>query len=64
VLREVRGSLEQDRRLADAWFTAEEDERAWDEAAAEDAVELIDTGRDAFSDDRIDLVVEPGALVT
>ena len=40
-----RGDLEQERRLADAGLTGQQDRRAGHDAAAEHAVELADAGR-------------------
>jgi len=40
--RHVRRRLQQQRRLADAGLTAQEDERPRHDAAAEDAIELVD----------------------
>ena len=45
--RERRGDLDQQRRLADAGIAAEQQHRAAHEAAAGDAVELGDAGRQA-----------------
>ena len=44
-LREVRGGLQQQRRLADARLAAEEHERSGHDAAAEHAIEFADAGR-------------------
>src|SRR5262249_60080819 len=44
--RHVRRRLQQQRRLADARFAAEQHERSWHDAAAEDAIELIDARRE------------------
>ena len=44
--RHVRGGLQQQRRLADAGLAAEEDQRSRHDAAAEDAIELVDAGRE------------------
>ena len=56
-LREVRGRLQQQRRLADAGFAAEQDERAGNDAAAEHAVEFADAAGDAVGGRRFDLRV-------
>jgi hypothetical protein len=45
LAREMRRCLEQQRRLADAGLAAEQDERTGHDAAAEDAIELADAGR-------------------
>ena len=45
LAREVRGGLQQQRRLADARLAAEQHERAGHDAAAEHAIELADAGR-------------------
>ena len=50
-LREVRGGLQQQRRLADARLAAEQHERSGNDAAAEHAIELADAGRDASACD-------------
>ena len=46
VLRDRRERRQQERRLPDAGLTADEHERGRHEAAAEDAIELGDPGRD------------------
>ena len=43
----VRGRLQQQRGLADAGLAAEEHERSGDDAAAEDAIELVDARGEA-----------------
>ncbi len=45
LAREVRGRLQQQRRLADARLAAEQHERTGHDAAAEHAIELADAGR-------------------
>ena len=57
-LREVRGCLEQQRRLADARLAADEHQRPRDDAAAEHAVELADAGRQPLGDERVDVRVQ------
>src|SRR5690349_5527002 len=57
VLREVRGGLEEQRRLADARLAAEQDERSRDDAAAKDTVEFADPARDALGLRRLDVRV-------
>ncbi len=46
-IRHRSGDLDQDGRLADAGIAADQDRRARDEAAADDTVELADTGERA-----------------
>jgi hypothetical protein len=42
----MRGRLQQQRRFADPWFPAEEDERSRNNPAAEHAIEFADAGRE------------------
>jgi len=44
-LAELRRRLQEERRFADARFAGEQDERARNDPAAEDPVELADAGR-------------------
>ena len=59
--RHVRRRLEQQRRLADARFTAEEHQRPRDHTAAEHAIELSDAGRQPFVVLDLDVRVQAGA---
>jgi hypothetical protein len=56
--REVRGRLQQQRRLADPRFAAEEHQRPWHHTAAEHAIELADARRQPFRDHRVDVRVQ------
>ena len=54
----VGSGLEQQRRLADARFPADEHERSRNDAAAEHPVELADASRQPFGNHRVDVRVE------
>ncbi len=60
LAREVRGGLEQQRRLADAGLSSEQDERPGDDAATEHAVELVDAGGQAHAVRHFNFCVQPG----
>src|SRR5581483_10799293 len=57
--RHVRRRLQQQRRLADARLPAEQDERSGYDAAAEDAIEFADAGREPRHPLDLDLLVQP-----
>ena len=57
-LRELRRRLQQQRALADAGFTAEQDQTAGHQPAAEHAVELADARGDALGLHHVDVGVE------
>ncbi len=58
-VREVRGRLQQERRLADARLAADQDERSRHNAAAQHAIEFADAGGEARRYHRVDVFVQP-----
>jgi Ca-activated chloride channel family protein len=56
--REMRGGLQQQCRLADARLTAEQNERAWHDPAAQHAIELVDAGRQPHRVGELDLRIQ------
>ena len=57
-LREVRGGLQQQRRLPDARLAADQHQRPGDDAASKYAIEFSDAGRQALCDEGIDVGIE------